>query len=124
MAVDLTAGIIRILDQHGDTVGTGFVLTNDGLIVTCAHVIESAGTKPGDTLRLVFHCTGDLATATIEPSVWRGPEAEDIAILRLDGALSEGVRSLPSGLAAGTVNHPFETFGFPDANPHQQFEEL
>jgi hypothetical protein len=70
---DLTEGIVRILDGAGDTAGTGFVLTDDGLMATCAHVIESAGAGPGDTVRLVFHHSGDKATATIEPDGWRAP---------------------------------------------------
>ena len=45
MSSNLTAGIIRILNINGDTVGTGFVLT-DTLAVTCAHVVESAGSSP------------------------------------------------------------------------------
>ncbi len=116
MTIDLTTGIVRILDQFGNTTGTGFVLTDDGLIATCAHVVASAGAGPGDTVRLVFHHTGDEANATIEPDGWRESEAEDVAILRLEEALPEGVRPLSLGPAVDTANHPFETFGFPEAN--------
>ncbi len=53
MVDDLTEGIVRILNSAGNTAGTGFVLTtdavaNNGLMATCAHVIESAGAGPGD----------------------------------------------------------------------------
>jgi len=49
---NLIAGIVRIPDPSGDTVGTGFVLTSDGLLVTCVHVIESVGVVSGDPIRL------------------------------------------------------------------------
>ncbi len=119
MDINSKLAIVRILDQYGDTTGTGFVLTDDGLIATCAHVVASAGTGPSDTVRLVFHHTDDEASATVEPDGWRDPEAEDIAILRLDGSLPEGVKPVPLGSAAETANHSFETFGFPDANPDE-----
>jgi hypothetical protein len=40
---DLTASIVRILTSEGTTASTGFVITDDGLIATCAHVVEAAG---------------------------------------------------------------------------------
>ena len=39
-----------------------------------------------------------------------------MAILRLDGALPEGIVSLPLGSSAGAEGH-FSTFGFPEAKP-------
>ncbi|MCQ3974872.1 MAG: hypothetical protein DPW09_15635 [Anaerolineae bacterium] len=117
--MDITTGIVRVLDSHGQTAGTGFVLTNDSLIATCAHMIESAGAGPGETVRLRFHLTGDEATAIIELDGWRNPDAEDIAILRLNGPLPKGIMPLPLGLSTDSANHPFETFGFPDANPNE-----
>jgi len=122
MTIDLTTGIVRILDPHGNTVGTGFVLTDDSvvgnaLIVTCAHVVEDAGAEPGDAVRLVFHHTGDEATTTVEPNWWRESNAEDVTILRLTESLPEGVKPLPLGSSAASAGHQFKTFGFPDANP-------
>jgi len=100
---------------NGDTDGTGFLLTDDGLIATCAHVVESAGAGSGDIVRLIFHHTGDEATALIEPEWWREPSQEDVAILRLNGDLPKSVEPLPLGSSAGVEGHGFETYGFPDA---------
>ncbi|MEW5956100.1 MAG: ATPase, T2SS/T4P/T4SS family [Chloroflexota bacterium] len=119
MVTDLTVGLVRILTPNGETAGAGFILTDSGLIATCAHVVHSAGAGPGDTVRLVFHHTGDEATASVEPDGWRDPKAEDVAILRLHKPLPEGVKPLPLGPAVDTANHSFETFGFPTANPDE-----
>jgi len=43
MSVDLTAAIVRILNPGSLTVGTGFLVTDDGLVATCAHVVRAAG---------------------------------------------------------------------------------
>jgi S1-C subfamily serine protease len=43
MNVELTAAIVRILNPSHSTVGAGFLVTGDGLIATCAHVVEAAG---------------------------------------------------------------------------------
>lgn len=34
-------GIVGFLDNKGGIIGTGFVASKDGLIVTCTHVIEA-----------------------------------------------------------------------------------
>ena len=85
MSVDLKAGIVRILKPDGETAGAGFVASDDGLIATCAHVAQLAGAGPGDTLPIVFHATGEEREARAEPRWWRGPDAQDVAILRLEG---------------------------------------
>lgn len=45
MTEGLTAGIARILDFAGNTVGTGFVVTGAGLIATCVHVVWPANDR-------------------------------------------------------------------------------
>lgn len=117
MMSDLTAGIVRILDSRDQTVGTGFVLTDDGFVVTCAHVVDSAGSGPGDTVRFVFHCTGEEAVAIVDPVYWRDPQAEDVAILRLETHLPNSVTPLPLGNSTNATGQTFHTFGFPEAKP-------
>ena len=43
---DFTEGIVRILDIDGEVVGTGFVISDDRLIATCAHVVEEVPAGP------------------------------------------------------------------------------
>lgn len=113
MSSDLVTAIVRILDAKGVTVGTGFMLSTDGLLTTCAHVVEAAGGKPGAEVRLIFQTTGNEAVATVEPDGWCDSNAEDIAILRLAGSPPEGVRPVSLGSGIGTNDVPFRAFGFP-----------
>jgi hypothetical protein len=113
MSNDLTAGIVRILNSAGTTAGTGFVVTDEDLIATCAHVVEAAGAGPGDTVRVVFHATGEEQEALVKRAWWRDPDIEDITILHLEGSLPEGATPLDLGTAEGSANHPFRAFGYP-----------
>jgi len=60
MSEDLTTGTVRILAPDGSVVGTGFVVTDEGLIATCAHVVES-----DDVVGVVFHETGTRQQADV-----------------------------------------------------------
>jgi S1-C subfamily serine protease len=53
MNTDFQAGVASIIDDGGNAVGTGFVVTSDGLIVTCAHVVDIA--KSDDVIHLIFY---------------------------------------------------------------------
>jgi len=117
MNVDLKPAIVRILKPDGTTVGTGFLVTDDGLIATCAHVVQGAGAGPGDTVRVAFHATAEEREAQVEPAWWRVPDAEDVAILRLERPLPAGVTPLPLGSSASVEGHALTTFGFPAPKP-------
>jgi WD40 repeat protein len=113
----LSAAIVRILNQHGETAGTGFVVSSDGLVTTCAHVVEYAGAGPGETVRIIFHDSGDEQKAMVEPAFWRDASTQDIAILRLEGPLPGSLHPVSLGDAAGTDDHQVRTFGFPAVKP-------
>jgi len=67
MGLDLAAGIVRILKPDGATAGAGFVVSDRGLVATCAHVARGAGVGPGEAIRLAFQATGDEREALVEP---------------------------------------------------------
>jgi Trypsin-like peptidase domain len=112
-ADDLTAGIVGILQQDGSMAGTGFVVHEDGMLATCAHVVKLAGAGRGSAVHLVFHATKDEQEAKVVPEYWRDPKAEDIAILHLEGSLPEGIKSVVLGRSPQKDGHHFVTFGFP-----------
>jgi len=108
----LIRGIVRILAPDGSTVGTGFLVHRDGLIATCAHVVQACGIRPGDTVRVAFHATGEEREATVERDWWRDPDMEDVAILRLQGLVPEGVKPLPLGISLHSRGHDFFSWGY------------
>lgn len=111
---DLTAGIVAILKPDRATkAGTGFVVSDGGLVASCAHVVQYAGAGPGDSVDVVFHATGERRSAKVEPEYWRDPASQDVAILRLEGALPDKTRSLLLGGTSEAYDHRFSTFGFP-----------
>jgi Trypsin-like peptidase domain len=93
--------------------GTGFVVSSDGLVATCAHVVRYAGAEPGDTVDLIFHATGERRVAKAESEYWRDPSAQDVAILRLEGSLPGKTYPVLLGGSAEAYDHRFNTFGFP-----------
>ena len=70
------------------------VVTADGLILTCAHVL---GSSMPEKARVVFLGSGEEREATVLAEGWHGVEAEDVAVLRVCGALPDGVQPLPLG---------------------------
>src|SRR6516225_10527118 len=121
MNTDFKVGVVRIIDAGGKTVGTGFVVTSDGLLVTCAHVIDIA--RLDDSVHLLFYDPSstkemhEVRVARVEPDYWRDAAAEDVAFLRLVGLLTKGVVPLPLGSSFNTQGQTFRSFGFPEARP-------
>ncbi len=122
----LRDGIVRILNAKNERVGTGFVVRatggdgvpiNSALIVTCAHVIEDAEVSSGGEVEIRYLKDDQPAKALATAKWWRPPEGCDIAVLLPQGSVPAGTRLLELGNSPGTENHPFDTFGFPAANP-------
>ena len=122
MQSNIISGIVSINRPDGKTAGTGFVVS-DRLIATCAHVIPpGAEPKPGippEKVELVFRKSNEKRSAHILAEWWRPADAGDVAFLKLDGALPEGVRPLLLGSSLGSKDHAFQTFGFPAQSPEE-----
>jgi len=121
MSTDFKVGVVRIIDAGGKTVGTGFVVTSDGLIATCAHVIDVA--RSDDFIHLIFYDPNsakekrEVRVARVESEYLRDTTAEDVAILRLEGPLPQEAVPLPLGSSFNTQGQTFTSFGFPEAKP-------
>jgi Trypsin-like peptidase domain len=121
MSEDLKSGIVRILWPDGSTAGTGFLVRDSGLIVTCSHVIQhheqQEKKQRPNQVTIVFRASGNSRTAQIIAEWWSGYNAEDVAFLQVVGNLPEGTKPLPLSNSKWSKEHRFETFGFPDSNP-------
>lgn len=127
--------------KTGKTVGTGFVVSADGKIVTCAHVVVAAGVIPISGKRipsywkLAIESLGIKSTKDIEPSDYVGiyfpqlaqdklkkarvvtaiSDAEDdVVLLQLvDGPSPLGPDKVAHlGAAVDSPGHGFNTFGY------------
>jgi Trypsin-like peptidase domain/WD domain, G-beta repeat len=107
--MNVLKSIVRIVSNR--RIGTGFVVTDDGLIATCAHVL---GTSRPEKAFIVFQGDGVQREATVLAESWRAVDAEDVALLRVSGTLPTGVQPLPFGSSRGTEGHLLVTFGYPD----------
>lgn len=82
----MSASVAQVLAVDGSVAGAGFVV-GEGIVVTCAHVVHAAGQGPEGRVDLVFlHVPGAPRVAgRVLPGQWRAPEAEDIAVVELEG---------------------------------------
>jgi len=108
------SSIVGILGITGNIVGTGFVVTDSGLIVTCVHVIDEALPKGAKrnlnkVVNIKFYSDKEVFTTSIECE----DSAMDVAILRLDKTLPKGVKRIPVCPSETSVGHTFRTYGYP-----------
>jgi WD40 repeat protein len=117
LASDLLAAVARILGPDGAVAGTGFLVA-EGVVVTCAHVVEAAGSGPGEQILLTFpHVEGaERVEGHVPGELWRAVEDEDVAFIGLSGTPA-GLRALPLGSAEGCRGHEVRSFGFPAQAP-------
>ncbi|MFD5615200.1 trypsin-like peptidase domain-containing protein, partial [Kitasatospora sp. NPDC127060] len=114
---DLPAAVAQVVGPDGEVVGAGFLVA-EGILVSCAHVVQAAGGGPGATVRLVFpHAEGAprLEGHVLEDS-WRAVEGDDVAIVRLTGTPA-ATRAVRLGSAEGSRGHQVRSFGFPAQAP-------
>src|SRR6185436_19421662 len=88
MTRKLESIVVRIENAAGVTVGTGFAVSLD-LIVTCAHVVEAAASRPGDKIVFSFYLypKEKIEGQVLEDPLWRPSDREDIAFIRFQGVL-------------------------------------
>ena len=108
----METSLIRLCDAGDETHGTGLVLS-DSLAVTCAHVAEACGVRPGGRVRVIFHVNGEEREAEVLLEFWRAPDGDDIAVLRFEGTMPPNVTPVRLGRTSGTDGHPCATLGYP-----------
>ncbi|MFE5492970.1 trypsin-like peptidase domain-containing protein [Streptomyces virginiae] len=117
MAGGLPAAVAQVVGPDGGAAGAGFLVA-DGLLVTCAHVVELAGGGPGTQVQLRFpHMEGaPRVDGLVLTALWRASENEDVAVVRLSST-PPGLKPLPLGSAVGCSGHKVRSYGFPAQAP-------
>ncbi len=95
------ACIVRITNAQGETQGTGFLVSTDGLIVTCAHVVEE--TEP-----CVAFPGGEPRPAQVVAT----DQAHDVAILQLQGELPDRAKPARLGCSTEAYHRDFWSRGY------------
>ncbi|THA33733.1 trypsin-like peptidase domain-containing protein [Streptomyces sp. A1547] len=117
VAGGLPAAVAQVLGPDGKVAGAGFLVA-DGLLVTCAHVVDLAGGGPGTEVQLRFPHRegGPRVNGLVLTALWRASGDEDVAVVRLS-ITPPDLRPLPLGSAAGCSGHKVRSYGFPAQAP-------
>ncbi len=116
--------IVRIHASDGKPVGTGFLISDEGHILTCAHVIvPSKLQRTGNfTLPNTVTCSWifpDIKpfTAKLLTQLWVDSADGDMAVLKVEGALPQSAYSVVFDNPGDHINQQFTAFGFPKEKP-------
>jgi S1-C subfamily serine protease len=99
----------------GQGLGSGFLVSMDGYIITNAHVITNDGVA-ADSVEVVFRsANGSSATTTRVPAnVVGGDESTDVALLKIDPSKAPALHPLTLGDSSGVlVGEPVVAIGNP-----------
>jgi hypothetical protein len=111
---DLIYSVLRIIDNKGATLGTGFLITSD-LIVTCAHVVKSTLLFPGNIVRVQPYQYDDIYIAQLYDYGYTLESKFDVAFLKLNTPITGFI---PVRMADAELAKPGATFtslGFPQS---------
>ncbi|GAC1632972.1 MAG: hypothetical protein NVS4B7_20310 [Ktedonobacteraceae bacterium] len=126
LAQNLRRFTVQIRNAKNEIVGTGFVVSTTGEIVTCAHVVRTAGVDPRSAgNKLVYVCFPEAAdeAARLQSAkvvAYFPQHDDDVVILQLLGDVAslpiDQVASL--GKAEESIDHPFRSYGFRPLPPY------
>jgi hypothetical protein len=92
--------------------GTGF-LAGQSVVLTCAHVVQEAGSGPGQVVAIRFQCNDECQTAQVDAPSWRDAAQEDLAVLLLPAPPPVEATRLRLGDSRLSPGHAFRSFGYP-----------
>ena len=96
------ACVLRVTDVRGQTVGTGFLVSADGLVATCAHVVAAA--QPHIAFPNSDPQPAELVTFSL---------SHDVAFLRLLAPLPAGAKVASLAPSSDREGVAIRSFGYP-----------
>ncbi|MFN2223815.1 MAG: trypsin-like peptidase domain-containing protein, partial [Candidatus Promineifilaceae bacterium] len=115
---DWTNGIVAIygaVDGIRRPVGTGFVVSAEGLILTCHHVLAKAGWSYrawDEPVDVRFKATGRFAEALVQEDCFLVQTEGDFALLALQKELPDGVEPLRLWTARAAAGRTVAMYGY------------
>jgi len=107
-----TQGLFGPVSGQSQALGSGFVVSAQGYILTNAHVVSSSG-KAASSVAVVFKGKGSQ-TARVTARIVGIDETSDVAVLKVDPAKAPALVPLPLGSSAGAqVGEPVVAIGNP-----------
>ena len=119
------AAYVRISTEDSVPVGAGFLVSDDGHLLTCAHVVSAAlrisndqSEKPQGTVHLDFPFL-NAAASTAHVEHWLPPSGPstnpngDIAVLRLAAVPPDGAQSAHPVREEELFGRKFQAYGYP-----------
>jgi S1-C subfamily serine protease len=99
----------------GQGLGSGFLVSSDGDIITNAHVVMNEG-RAASSVEVVFRSPNDSSgsSANVKATLVGGDEATDVALLKVDPSQVPALHPLPLGDSASVfVGEPVVAIGSP-----------
>lgn len=121
---ELLSSIVHVVDYDNNgrviSKGTGFVITKDGLIATCSHVVQDPdfqeiGDPLPESVNIIFSSSNKKGTAKTISKWWSPTNQRDICILKINKPddLSIKIQPLKLSISSNSSGHLFETYGYP-----------
>jgi len=96
----------------GQALGTGFVVSKDGYILTNAHVVSESG-QAASTVTVIFKGDGTQGTQ-VEGTVLGADESTDVAVIKVDPSQTPALVPIPLGDSSkATVGEAVVAIGNP-----------
>ena len=96
----------------GEALGSGFVVSRDGYILTNAHVVSEGG-QAASAVTVIFKGSGSQETP-VEGAVVGADESSDVALIKIDPRRAPALRPIPLGDSSkATVGEEVVAIGNP-----------
>jgi S1-C subfamily serine protease len=118
----LRPSIVEIIsDKDSNTLGTGFIVSDEGLVVTCRHVITDSQDNLMSSVGVRFHSDSETdlkkfsASPLKENDGYKDDPSLDRAVLKLEWLPEKGVTSVKLDDKVVSLNH-FASIGYRKAD--------